>query len=58
MGSNSAHLFQPHNLRRPPGTEVPVVNEKGRVNPHYLKHWKFFALSKDFRRQRYARDLG
>jgi len=35
--------------------DVEEFDEKGRVNPHYLKHWKFFAQTKDFLRARYAK---
>jgi hypothetical protein len=35
--------------------DVEEFDEKGRVNPHYLKHWKFFAQTKDFLRKRYAK---
>jgi hypothetical protein len=40
-----------------PDTWEPDVQEfdkKGLVNPHYFKHWKYFAPTKDFLRQRYA----
>jgi hypothetical protein len=35
--------------------EVEEFDDKGRTNPHYLKHWKFFARTKDFLRERYAK---
>ncbi len=41
-----------------PTTWVPDVEEfddKGRVNPHYLKHWKYLPQTKDFLRERYAK---
>jgi hypothetical protein len=41
-----------------PTTWEPDVKEfdaKGRVNPQYLKHWKFLPRSKDFPRERYAK---
>jgi len=34
--------------------DVPEHDAKGRVNPHYVKHWKFFAQTKAFVRERYA----
>jgi len=41
-----------------PTTWEPDVEEfdgKGRVNPHYLKHWKFFAQTRNFLKERYAK---
>jgi len=35
--------------------DVEEFDEKSRVNPHHLKHWKFFAQTKDFLRTRYAK---
>jgi hypothetical protein len=35
--------------------DVEEFDEKGRVNPHYLKHWKFLVQAKQFLRERYAR---
>jgi hypothetical protein len=35
--------------------DVAEFDEKGRVNPHYLKHWKFFAQTRDFLKERYAK---
>jgi hypothetical protein len=35
--------------------DVEEFDEKGRVNPHYLKHWKFFAQTRDFLLERYAK---
>jgi len=35
--------------------DVEEFDDKGRVNPHYLKHWKFLAQTKDFLRERYAK---
>jgi hypothetical protein len=35
--------------------DVEEFDQKGRVNPHYLKHWKFFAQTKEFLRGRYAK---
>lgn len=35
--------------------EVPEFDGKGRVNPHHLKHWKFFARTKELLRQRYGK---
>ncbi len=35
--------------------EVEQFDEKGRVNPHYLKHWKFLPRTKEFLRERYAK---
>jgi len=34
--------------------DVEEFDERGRTNPHYLKHWKFLAQTKDFLRARYA----
>jgi hypothetical protein len=34
--------------------DVEELDEKSRVNPHYLKHWKFFAQTKQFLRERYS----
>jgi len=33
---------------------VQEFDEKGRVNPHYIKHWKFFSRTKEFLHRRYA----
>ena len=35
--------------------DVEEFDDKGRTNPHYLKHWKFFGKTKDFLRERYAK---
>lgn len=35
--------------------DVAELDEKGRVNPHYLKHWKFLPQTKDFLSERYAK---
>ena len=35
--------------------DVDEFDEKGRVNPHYLKHWKFLARTKESLRDRYAK---
>jgi hypothetical protein len=35
--------------------EVEEFDDNGRVNPHYLKHWKFFARTKELLRQRYGK---
>jgi hypothetical protein len=35
--------------------DVEEFDEKGRTNPHYLKHWKFLPQTKDFLRERYAK---
>lgn len=35
--------------------DVEEFDDRGCVNPHYLKHWKFFAQTKDFLRARYAK---
>jgi hypothetical protein len=35
--------------------EVEEFDDKGRVNPQYLKHWKFFARTKELLRQRYGK---
>lgn len=35
--------------------DVAEFDDKGRVNPHYLKHWKFLPRTKDFLRARYAK---
>ncbi len=35
--------------------DVEEFDDKGRVNPHYLKHWKYLAQTKDFLRERYAK---
>ena len=31
--------------------DVEEFDDKGRTNPHYVKHWKFFAQTKDFLRR-------
>lgn len=35
--------------------EVDEFDDKGRVNPQHLKHWKFFAQTRDFLRERSAK---
>jgi hypothetical protein len=35
--------------------DVEEFDHKGRVNPQYLKHWKYLAQTKDFLRHRYAK---
>jgi hypothetical protein len=35
--------------------DVEEFDEKGRVNAHYLKHWKFFVRTKEFLRERYSK---
>jgi hypothetical protein len=40
-----------------PETWEPNIAEKdtrGRIDPQYLKHWKFFARTREFLRERYA----
>ena len=40
-----------------PETWEPSIAEKdarGRINPQYLKHWKFFSRTREFLRERYA----
>lgn len=48
-------VFVPAHQPRPDTWEpdVPEFDEKGRVNPHYLKHWKFLTRTKEFLRDRY-----
>jgi len=50
-------LFVPQQQPAPTTWEPDVeeLDEKGRTNPHYLKHWKFFGKTKDFLRERYAK---
>ncbi|AFM26112.1 hypothetical protein [Desulfomonile tiedjei] len=49
-------VFVPDQQPKPDTWEPDVqkFDEKGLTNPHYLKHWKFFASTKDFLRERYA----
>ena len=35
--------------------DVEQFDHKGRTDPNYLKHWKFFARTKEFLRQRYTK---
>ena len=35
---------------------VPQQDARGRTNPQYLKHWKFFSRTREFLRERYAED--
>lgn len=35
--------------------DMDEFGEKGRVSPHYLKHWKYLDQTKDFLRERYAK---
>ncbi|MFC1833793.1 hypothetical protein ACFL2Q_03540 [Thermodesulfobacteriota bacterium] len=35
--------------------DVEEFDDKGRINPHYLKHWKYLAQTKDFLRDRYVK---
>ncbi len=35
--------------------DVDEFDDKGQVNPHYLKHWKLFPQTKDFLKERYSK---
>lgn len=50
-------VFVPDHQPKPDTWEPDVeeFDEKGRTNPHYLKHWKFLSQTKDFLRHRYAK---
>ncbi|MFC1833868.1 hypothetical protein ACFL2Q_03925 [Thermodesulfobacteriota bacterium] len=48
-------VFVPEHQPKPDTWEPDVAefDARGRVNPHYLKHWKFLARTKEFLRERY-----
>jgi hypothetical protein len=50
-------VFVPDHQPKPDTWEPDVAefDERGRVNPHYLKHWKFLPRTKEFLRERYAK---
>ncbi len=50
-------VFVPDHQPKPETWEPDVAefDEKDRVNPHYLKHWKFLPRTKEFLRERYAK---
>lgn len=35
--------------------EVQELDEKGRTNPQFIKHWRFFVRTREFLRDHYAR---
>lgn len=50
-------VFVPDHQPRPATWEPDVheFDENGLVNPHYLKHWKFLAGTKEFLQARYSK---
>lgn len=50
-------VFSPADQPVPTVWDPPIeeFDEKGRTNPHYLKHWKFLEKTKEFLRDRYRK---
>ena len=50
-------VFVPDHQPKPETWEPDFeeFDEKGRVTPHYLKHWKFLTRTKEFLRERSAK---